>query len=177
MLAVKKWNVGNRLKRVFRKFEADRSHPRGVNSRLKFLHFERRASVLNAERGRSNAEHVFFFRPFRPAPPRAGKKKKSPFRMQPKKNCRNFKRPFIPRTWLRSARNFGKTRFRRFPTFDFSTSKNFFWWNFRSTKSQDEFKIARFGGAMNFWALLAGRPRKMTPDELNFSSLQLLAEG
>ena len=33
---VEKWNVGNRLKRVLAKFEADRSHPRGVNGRSKF---------------------------------------------------------------------------------------------------------------------------------------------
>ena len=37
----------------------------------------------------------------------------------------NFERPFTPRGWLRSARNFAKTRFRRFPTFDFSTPQNF----------------------------------------------------
>ena len=89
---------------------------------------------------------------------------------------RNFERPFTPRGWLRSARNFAKTRFRRFPTFDFSTPKKFFWWNFRSTKSQDESNITRFGGAVNFWALWARRPRKTTPDELNFSSVGLLAE-
>ena len=35
----------------------------------------------------------------------------------------NFERPFTPRTSLRSASNFGKTRFRRFATFDFSTPK------------------------------------------------------
>ena len=35
----------------------------------------------------------------------------------------NFKRPFTPRGWLRSASNFAKTRFRRFPTFHFSTPK------------------------------------------------------
>ena len=35
----------------------------------------------------------------------------------------NFERPFTPRTWLRSASNFGKMRFRRFATFDFSTPK------------------------------------------------------
>ena len=38
---------------------------------------------------------------------------------------KNFKRPFTPRGWLGSARNFGKTRFRRFATFDFSTPKKF----------------------------------------------------
>ena len=39
---------------------------------------------------------------------------------------RNFERSFTPRTWLRSARNFGKTRFRRFASFHFSTLKIFF---------------------------------------------------
>ena len=34
---VEKSNVGNHLKRVFPKFEAERSHPRGVNSRSKFF--------------------------------------------------------------------------------------------------------------------------------------------
>ena len=38
----------------------------------------------------------------------------------------NFERLFTPRTWLRSASNFGKTRFRRFATFDFSTPKKKF---------------------------------------------------
>ena len=32
---------------------------------------------------------------------------------------RNFKWSFTPRGWCRLARNFGKTRFRRFATFDF----------------------------------------------------------
>ena len=35
----------------------------------------------------------------------------------------NFERPFTPRGWLRSASNFGKTRFRWFPTFHFATTK------------------------------------------------------
>ena len=43
-----------------------------------------------------------------------------------KKKSENFERPFTPRTWLRSASNFGKTRFGRFATFHFSTSKIFF---------------------------------------------------
>ena len=38
---------------------------------------------------------------------------------------RNFKRPFTPRTKLGSAWNFGKTRFRRFAIFHFSTPKFF----------------------------------------------------
>ena len=41
------------------------------------------------------------------------------------------RRPFKNgRKWLRSAWNLGKTRFRRFPTFHFSTPKNFFWAKF-----------------------------------------------
>ena len=38
----------------------------------------------------------------------------------------NFERPCILRTWLGSARNFGKTRFGRFAIFDFLTPKKFF---------------------------------------------------
>ena len=37
LFGVKKWNVGNRLKRVLTKFRADRSNLRGVNGCLKFL--------------------------------------------------------------------------------------------------------------------------------------------
>ncbi len=48
---------------------------------------------------------------------------------------RFFDRPFTPRGWLRSAWNFAKTRFRRFSTFDFSTAKKLFLWNFRIKKS------------------------------------------
>ena len=33
---VEKWKLANRLKRVFPKFRADRSHVRGVNGRVKF---------------------------------------------------------------------------------------------------------------------------------------------
>ena len=42
LFGVEKSKVANHLKRVFPKFRADRSHPRGVNVRLKFSHFERR---------------------------------------------------------------------------------------------------------------------------------------
>ena len=38
----------------------------------------------------------------------------------------DFDRPFTSQTWLGSARNFGKTRFRQFRTFDFSTPNFFF---------------------------------------------------
>ena len=48
----------------------------------------------------------------------------------------NFERRFTPRTWLRSPRNFGNARFRRFATFDFSTPKKIvFLQNFRIEKS------------------------------------------
>ena len=45
-VGVEKSNVGNRLKRVFPKFEPDRSHPRGVNGRLKFRFFFRRGRIF-----------------------------------------------------------------------------------------------------------------------------------
>ena len=38
---------------------------------------------------------------------------------------RNFERQFTPRGWLRLASNLAKTRFRRFPTFHFSTPQVF----------------------------------------------------
>ena len=45
---------------------------------------------------------------------------------KPKSNfLRKFKSPFTPRGWLRSARNFGKMRFRRFAIFHFRR-RNFF---------------------------------------------------
>ena len=43
-----------------------------------------------------------------------------------KQILQNFKRPFTPQTRLRSASNFVKTLFRRFPTFHFSTPNFFF---------------------------------------------------
>ena len=56
---VEKWNVGNHLKRVFPKFEADRSHPRGVNDRSKF---------------RENSTPNFFPKNF--APPKFSRRRK-----------------------------------------------------------------------------------------------------
>ena len=38
---VEKANVGDHLKRIFPKFEAERSHPRGVNGRSKFRIFQK----------------------------------------------------------------------------------------------------------------------------------------
>ena len=40
---------------------------------------------------------------------------------------RDFERPFTPQTWLRSASNFGKTHFRRFPTLHFLMPNICFW--------------------------------------------------
>ena len=42
---------------------------------------------------------------------------------RPAEAATNFERPFTPRTSLRSPRNFGNARFRRFANFDFSTPK------------------------------------------------------
>ena len=58
----------------------------------------------------------------------------------------NFERLFTPRTWLRSASNFGKTRFRRFATFDFSTLKKLFDEFFGSEIRFSSFSMD-FGGA------------------------------
>ena len=49
-----------------------------------------------------------------------------PFEVLGCQKSRIFERPFTPRGWLRSASNFGKTRFRRSPTFHLSTSKKNF---------------------------------------------------
>ncbi len=69
-----------------------------------------------------------------------------------------FERLFTPRSRLRSARNFAKTRFVRFPTFHFSISRYFF--------SKFPCRNSDFGGAMNFWASQADSSRKMTPINL-----------
>ena len=61
IFGVEKWNVGNRLKRVFPKFEAERSHPRGVNGRSKFyknsaeiFRFRRKYDAIIRARGFQN---------------------------------------------------------------------------------------------------------------------------
>ena len=46
-----------------------------------------------------------------------------PFEVLGCQKSRIFGRPFTPRGWLRSASNFGKTRFRSSPTFHFLTLK------------------------------------------------------
>ena len=119
------------MKRVLPKFCADQSYVRGVNRRSKFP----KNSFLNEVISRNElAKLQTSVYPSNIAP--IGAKlwqnafhdglQLSIFRRQ-KKFCRpNFKRPFTPPTWLRSARNFGKTRFRRFASFDFATLNFFF---------------------------------------------------
>ena len=53
---VEKWNVGDHLKRVFPKFEAERSHPRVVNDRPKFRIFQK-CKTLNGRLPTKNASH------------------------------------------------------------------------------------------------------------------------
>ena len=59
----------------------------------------------------------------------------------------NFEQTFTPRTWPRSTSNFGKTRFRRFATFDFLTPKNFFSENLSQLFFVFSQFLADFGGA------------------------------
>ena len=75
----------------------------------------------------------------------AGEKGDSPFH-----DASNFERLFAPRTSLGSPRNFGKTRFGRFATFDFLTPKIFFRKIFRIFFFSQFFVI--FG---RFWRSLA----------------------
>ena len=53
----------------------------------------------------------------------------------------NFVRPCTRQTWLGTARNFAKTRFKQFRTFDFSTPEKFFWRALRT----DKFVFCWFG--------------------------------
>ena len=53
----------------------------------------------------------------------------------------NFERPFTPRGWLRSASNLGKTRFRWFPTFHFSTPEKIFLMKFSEQKVRMKSKV------------------------------------
>ena len=70
------------------------------------------------------------------------------------KICRNFEWPFTPRTWLRSAGNFGKMRFRQFATFHFSTL-NFFFEFFvgKHFRSRFFFKKVRFWRSYEFLSM------------------------
>ena len=99
---------------------------------------------------------------------------------------RNFERPLTPQTWLRSARNFAKTRFRWSPTFHFSTAKTNVDKKFRrkhilSTPQRIFQQSACFGGAVQVWTSLAYAPRKFIARhiayDIGFSLLRPLAEG
>ena len=75
------------------------------------------------------------------------------------------RRPRTLRTWLLSPRNFGKTRFRRFATFDFLTPKIFF----RKKKSEFVFGFSSlfssdFGGSGEFWTSKSGSWRHFAAD-------------
>ena len=66
----------------------------------------------------------------------------------------NFERPFTPLPPLRSPRNFGKTRFRRFATFDFLTPEIFFRKqnsNFSDSDVGFSSFSTDFGGSGLFW--------------------------
>ena len=56
-------------------------------------------------------------------------------------NHPDFERPFSRQTWLGSARNFARTRFKRFRTFEFSTPKTIF----RRKFGTDIFVFCLFG--------------------------------
>ena len=103
-----------------------------------------------------------------------------PFEVLGCRKNRIFERPFTPRGWLRSASNFGKTRFRWSPTFHFSTpQKNrqkHFGGKFCFRVEKWNQQTACFGGAVIFWRSVADPSRKKTPDEIIFRSLRLLAE-
>ena len=96
---------------------------------------------------------------------------------------RNFERPFTPQTWLRSARNFAKTRFRWSPTFHFSTptnifgDKNFCRKKFSSTPRKIFQQSACFGGAVQVYTPLSNADRKFIARHIGFSLLRPLAEG
>ena len=90
----------------------------------------------------------------------------------------NFERPFTPRTWLRSPRNFGNARFRRFANFDFSTpppkktkkKSGFF---FGVSLFSADFRGARFfltskSNSSRFFALEGQIFRSVRPLELIF---------
>ena len=88
---------------------------------------------------------------------------------------RDFERPFTPQTWLRSASNFGKTHFRRFPTLHFLMPNICFWmctWDlfFGFKKFTRNWKTAVFEELGFFWRHRQLRLEKWPPMKL-FSGL------
>ena len=73
---------------------------------------------------------------------------------------RNFERPFTPRTKLRSARNFGKTRFGRFAIFEFLTPKKKFEKKFRFFSPN---RLCRLGFLLSAIIIADARPPKISP--------------
>ena len=89
------------------------------------------------------------------------------FDAENQKKMPNFEWPFTPRIWLRSASNFGKMRFRRFPTFHFSTPKKFFWPKFLMkifAKKKIRRKIDKLPVFAELW--IFGRNRQMRLEKL-----------
>ena len=89
------------------------------------------------------------------------------FDAENQKKMSNFEWPFTPRIWLRSASNFGKMRFRRFPTFHFSTPKKFFWPKFLMkifAKKKIRRKIDKLPVFAELW--IFGRNRQMRLEKL-----------
>ena len=117
VLGFEKWNVGDRLKCVFPKFGAERSHPRRVNGHSKFAD----VSTFFVSKGEmSGIVWNAFCQSFKPAAEAA--------EAAASKSCQmfaNFGRPFTSRGWLRLGWDLAKTRFRRSPTFHISTLNNF----------------------------------------------------
>ena len=71
----------------------------------------------------------------------------------------NLEWPFTPWIWLWSAWNFGKTRFRWFLTFHFSTPQKVLAIFFSKILVSIFFsRILRFGRARNFWVSVTHRP-------------------
>ena len=88
-------------------------------------------------------------------------------------HVKNFERPFSPREWLRSARNLAKTRFRRFPTFHFSTLKKIFLWKFFKNFSRTPPLENREILVLEELRILSVTGRSASKNELWWTSFQL----
>ena len=98
------------------------------------------------------------------------------FDAENQKKMPNFEWPFTPRIWLRSASNFGKMRFRRFPTFHFSTPKKFFWPKFLMkifAKKKNRRKIDKLPVFAELWIFGPNRQMRLEklPPKFWFSAL------
>ena len=91
----------------------------------------------------------------------------------PAEAATNFERPFTPRTSLRSPRNFGNARFRRFATFDFFSPKFFFGKNFQIFFRFSSFSVD-FRGARVFLTSESSSSRFFALDGQIFRSVRPL---